>query len=52
MKSILKICRSESTLNCRFCYADKPETIEHLKANIRGVIAEIGIQTLDKVHKH
>lgn len=31
------------------CYADKPETIEHLKANIRDAIAEIQPHTLAKV---
>ena len=31
------------------CYADHPEAIEHLKANIRGAIAEILLYTLEKV---
>lgn len=31
------------------CYADKPETIENLKANIRDAIAEIRPHTLEKV---
>ena len=32
------------------CYADKPETIEHLKDKIREVFAEIRSHTLETVH--
>ena len=31
------------------CYADKPETIDALKANIREVIGEIQLHTIDNV---
>ena len=34
------------------CCTDKPETIEHLRANIRDAIAEIRPNTLEKVHKN
>ncbi|GFW86348.1 putative LOC100569746 [Trichonephila clavipes] len=30
-------------------YADKPQTLDHLEDNIRGVIADIGPQMLEKV---
>ena len=33
------------------CYANRPETIKHLKANIRDTIVEIQFQTLEKVHE-
>ena len=31
------------------CYADKPETIDALKANIREAIGEIQLHTIDNV---
>ena len=34
------------------CYADKPETIDALKYNIREVIGEIQLQTIDNVLKN
>ena len=34
------------------CYADKPETIDTLKDNIREVIGEIHMQTIDNVLKN
>ena len=34
------------------CYADKPETIDALKDNIREVIGEIQLHTIDNVHKN
>ena len=34
------------------CYADKPETIDALKDNIREAIGEIQLQTIDNVLKH
>ena len=33
-------------------YAYKPETIDHLKANIRGAIAEIRLHKMEKVHQN
>ena len=33
------------------CYADKPETIDALKDNIREAIAEIQLHTIDNVLK-
>ena len=34
------------------CYADKPETIEALKDNIREAIGEIQLHTIDNVLKN
>ena len=34
------------------CYADKPETIDALKDNIREVIDEIQLYTIDNVLKN
>ena len=34
------------------CYADKPETIDALKDNIREVIGEIQLHTIDNVLKN
>ena len=34
------------------CYADKPETIEVVKDNIREAIGEIQLHTIDNVLKH
>ena len=34
------------------CYADKPETIDALKDNIREAIDEIQLQTIDNVLKN
>ena len=34
------------------CYADKPETIDTLKNNIREVIGEIQLHTIDNVLKN
>ena len=34
------------------CYADKPETIDALKDNIREAIGEIQLHTLDNVFKN
>ena len=34
------------------CYADKPETIEALRANIREAIGEIQLHTMDNVLKN
>ena len=34
------------------CYADKPETIEALKNNIREAIGEIQLHTIDNVLKN
>ena len=34
------------------CYADKPETIDALKDNIRETIGEIQLQTNDNVFKN
>ena len=34
------------------CYADKPETIDALKDNIREAIAEIQLHTIDNVLKY
>ena len=34
------------------CFADKPETIDALKDNIRGAIGEIQLQTIDNVLKN
>ena len=34
------------------CYADKPETIEALKDNIRETIGEIQLHTIDNVLKN
>ena len=34
------------------CYADKPETINALKDNIREAIGEIQLHTIDKVLKN
>ena len=34
------------------CYADKPETIDALKHNIREAIGEIQLQTIDNVLKN
>ena len=34
------------------CYADKPETIEALKYNIRKAIGEIQLHTIDNVLKN
>ena len=34
------------------CYANIPETVEHLKANIRGAIAEIQFHTFEKGHEN
>ena len=34
------------------CYADKPETIETLKHNIREAIGEIQLPTIDNVLKN
>ena len=34
------------------CYADKPETIDALKDNIREVISEIQMYTIDNVLKN
>ena len=34
------------------CYVDKPETIDALKDNIREVIGEIQLQTIDNVLKN
>ena len=32
------------------CYADKPETIDALKDNIREAIGEIQLHTIDNIH--
>ena len=34
------------------CYADKPETIDDLKDNIREAIGEIQLHTIDNVLKN
>ena len=34
------------------CYADKPETIDALKGNIRQGIGEIQLHTIDNVFKN
>ena len=34
------------------CYADKPDTIDALKDNIREAIIEIQLHTIDKVLKN
>ena len=34
------------------CYADKPETIDTLKDNIREGIGEIQLHTIDNVFKY
>ena len=34
------------------CYADKPETIDALKGNIREAIGEIQLHTIDSVLKN
>ena len=34
------------------CYADKPETIDALKGNIRKAIGEIQLHTIDNVLKN
>ena len=34
------------------CYADKPETIDALRENIREAIAEIQLHTIDNVLKN
>ena len=34
------------------CYADKPETIDALKDNIREAIGEIQLHTIDNVFKN
>ena len=34
------------------CYADKPETIDALKDNIREAIGEIQLHTIDNVPKN
>ena len=34
------------------CYADKPETIDALKENIREAIGEIQLHTIDNVFKN
>ena len=34
------------------CYADKPETIDALKENIREAIGEIQLHTIDNVLKN
>ena len=39
------------TIICDKCYADKPETIDALKDNIREEIGEIQLHTIDNVLK-
>ena len=41
-------------MGCRVdkCYADKPETIEALKDNMREAIGEIHLHTIDNVLKN
>ena len=40
-------------VGCRYmCYADKPETIDAFKDNIRKVIGDIQLRTIDNVLKN
>ncbi|GFV70082.1 hypothetical protein TNCV_403541 [Trichonephila clavipes] len=46
---ILSMGRRYETCLASLVYADKPETLDHLKDNIRRVIADIRPQMLEKV---
>ena len=45
----LKIILSVAEPMLLLCYADKPETIDALKDNIREAIGEIQLRTIDNV---
>ena len=51
-KMEFKMCETNYSVRSAFNYDDKPETIEHLKANSRDVISELRPQTVKKVHEN